>query len=145
MNQITICNMTIKDLDEIKDILYTQFDDFWNYNIFKSELENVNSYYIVARKNEEIVAFGGILKAVDDVHVTNIVTKKDYRKCGIASLILEKLIQMAKNMSVNSITLEVHEDNIPAQKLYEKYNFKKIGNRKNYYKNKSAIIMTLYF
>ena len=140
-----ISNMTINDLDEIKDILYTHFDDFWNYNIFKSELENSNSKYLVAKRNNEIVGFGGILKAVDDVHVTNIVTKKYYRKCGIASLILEKLIQMAKNMNVNSITLEVHEDNVAAQKLYTKYNFKEVGNRKNYYKNKSAIIMTLYF
>lgn len=145
MDHIMISNMTINDLDEIKDILYTHFDDFWNYNIFKSELENSNSKYLVAKRNNEIVGFGGILKAVDDVHVTNIVTKKYYRKCGIASLILEKLIQMAKNMNVNSITLEVHEDNVAAQKLYTKYNFKKVGNRKNYYKNKSAIIMTLYF
>ena len=75
-----ISNMTINDLDEIKDILYTHFDDFWNYNIFKSELENSNSKYLVAKRNNEIVGFGGILKAVDDVHVTNIVTKKYYRK-----------------------------------------------------------------
>ena len=37
---IEIKNMTIQDLDEIKDVLQEDFDDFWNYNVLKSELEN---------------------------------------------------------------------------------------------------------
>ena len=52
---------------------------------------------------------------------------------------------MAKNLNITSITLEVNENNLPAQKLYEKYKFKNLGIRKNYYKNgENAIIMTLF-
>ena len=32
--------MSLKDLESIKDILITEYDDFWNENILKSELEN---------------------------------------------------------------------------------------------------------
>ena len=42
--------------------------------------------------------------------------------------------------------LEVNENNIPAIKLYEKFNFQKVGLRKKYYNNiDNAILMTLYF
>ena len=137
--------MTITDLDAIKDNLYTDFDDFWSYNIFKSELENENSKYIIAIFNNEIIGFAGIWQVIDEAHITNIVIRKDFRKLGIGSLLLEKLIDICKNLeSINSITLEVNEDNITAQKLYEKFNFKVLGKRKNYYNNKAAIIMTLY-
>ena len=70
-----ICKMTISDLNSIADRLEKDFDDFWNYNVFKSELQNENSKYIVAIINNEIVGFAGIWIAIDEAHITNIVTK----------------------------------------------------------------------
>lgn len=147
INDIEIQSMTILDLDSIKDILFTEFDDFWNYNIFKSELENENSRYIVAKLNNEIIGFAGIWLTIDEAHITNIVTKKTYRNQGIGSLLLENLIEICKNLEtkISSITLEVNEENISAQNLYKKFNFEILGKRKKYYKENSAIIMTLYF
>ena len=143
---IEIRSMSISDLDKIKNELETNFDDFWNYNIFKQELENPNSQYFVALLNEEIVGFAGIWTAVDDIHITNIVTRKDLRKQGIAKKLLEHLLIVSKQKNLSSLTLEVNEKNVPAIKLYEKYHFQKIGQRKNYYKqNENAIIMTYYF
>lgn len=146
MEKALINEMSISHLEEIKDILSTEFDDFWTYSVFKSELENPNSQYFVAIRNDEIVGFAGIWKAIDDMHITNIVTKISKRHLGIASMLLEKLIEVSKAEKVNSLTLEVNESNTYAIKLYEKYNFKKIGLRKNYYaQNENAIIMTLVF
>ena len=65
--------MLYSDLENIKPILNTDFDDFWSYNILNSELKNLNSSYIVAKNfNNEILGFAGIWKSVDDVHITNI-------------------------------------------------------------------------
>lgn len=137
--------MNISDLNSISDILESEFDDFWNYNILNQELQNENSIYIVAKKSDNIVGFGGIWKSVDDVHITNIVTRKSYRNLGIASKILEKLINITKDLNFSSITLEVNEHNFNAIKLYEKFNFKNLGRRKRYYNNSDdAIIMTLF-
>lgn len=136
--------MSISDLEEIEDILYKDFDEFWNLQIFKQELANTNSYYIVARLDNEIVGFGGIWQAIDIMHITNIVTKKDKRNQKIGSKILEELIKVSKEKQATSITLEVNEKNIPAIGLYEKYSFEKVGLRKKYYNNiDNAIIMTL--
>lgn len=146
MEKTLINKMSISHLEKIKDVLSSEFDNFWTYSVFKSELENPNSKYFIAIQNEEIVGFAGIWKAIDDMHITNIVTKISKRHLGIASMLLEKLIEVSKEENVNSLTLEVSENNTYAIKLYEKYNFKKFGLRKNYYaQNENAIIMTLVF
>lgn len=75
----------------------------------------------------------------------NIVVRKDKRKLGLGSQLLENIIKMAKDLNAKTITLEVNENNLPAIKLYKKYAFKQVGLRKKYYHNvDSAILMTLY-
>ena len=144
MDNIEISNMTLPDLDSICNILTCEFDDFWNYNILKNELENKNSKYVVAKLNNQIVGFGGIWFSVDDAHITNIVVHKAYRHNGIGKLLLEKLIELSKVKS--SLTLEVNTKNEIAQDMYLKYGFRNLGIRKNYYDGKEdAYIMTLYF
>lgn len=144
MDNVEISIMTVSDLDLIKDVLISDFDDFWNYNTFKNELLNPNSKYIIAKRNNEILGYAGIWKSVDDVHITNIVTAKKFRRQNIGSILLSNLIQMTKaEKAITSITLEVNSANIPAQKLYEKFGFKIVGLRKKYYNNTDdAIIMT---
>lgn len=142
---IEISQMTLEDFEEIKDILQTEFDEFWKPSILKSELENTNSKYIVAKENNIIVGFAGIILLPDDAEITNIVTKKNERKKGIGKLLLAKIIEMAK-YERNNISLEVNEKNVPAIKLYEKYGFEKVGIRKKYYNGiDNAIIMTKFF
>lgn len=143
---LEIYNMTLEDLKLLKDNLTTDFDDFWSYEILQNELNNPNSEYFIAKQNNEILGFAGIWKSIDDVHITDIVVKKIYRKKHIGSALLQKLIDTAKEQNFKSITLEVNENNLPAINLYSKFLFKKLGIRKKYYKNKdNAIIMTKYF
>ena len=40
MENVLVEKFTLSDLDLIKDVLETDFDDFWNYNILKKELQN---------------------------------------------------------------------------------------------------------
>ena len=146
LKNINISPMTIQDLDEIKDILSSEFDDFWKYEIFKEELANNNSKYLVLRYNNEIVSFGGIKIIIDEANLMDIVTKKNMRNQGFAKLLLEELIKLSKNNNCTSITLEVNEHNSPAISLYEKFNFKEVGKRKKYYQNgDTAILMTYKF
>lgn len=144
IKKIEIHLMKLSDLEEIKDILQTEFDNFWNFEIFKEELVNNNSKYLVLRYDNEIVCFGGVKIILDESDIMNIVTKKNKRNHGFAKLLLDKLIQMSKEENCNTITLEVNENNLPAIKLYENFNFKEVGRRKNYYRNgDTAILMTL--
>lgn len=145
MDNLKISNMTISDFENISPTLTSDFDDFWSCKTLYSELNNPNSHYIVAKIHTEIVGFAGIWKSVDDVHITDIVVKKDFRKRGIGSLLLQKLISISKELKFKELTLEVNSNNEPAQKLYLKFGFKELGIRKKYYNNTDdAIIMTLY-
>ena len=87
---IKIETMTLKDLEVIKDTLIYDYDNFWNYNIFKEELQNNNSKYLVAKINNEIVGFAGIKIILDSADIMNIVTKKTFRNKGIRNLAFEK-------------------------------------------------------
>lgn len=78
-NEIEISVMNISDLNKIQNTLETEFDDFWNYNVFKSELQNPNSIYFVAKFNDEIIGFAGVLMIIDTAEITNIVIKKSFR------------------------------------------------------------------
>ena len=141
-----ISEMNLQDLENIKDCLLTDFGNFWSYNILKQELENGKSKYFVAKQENEIVGFAGILLIIYQVNIMNIVVKKDKRNFGIGSLLLEEIIRYSKIHNATSITLEVNEKNIPAIKLYKKYGFKQVGLRRKYYNNEdNAILMDLVF
>lgn len=142
--KVEIINMTPSHLNTISSKLTTDFDDFWSYELLEKELSNSNSHYLAAKLNNEIVGFAGIWFGFEEVHITNLVTRKDKRHLGIASRLLENLIAIAKQYpQCVSITLEVREANLPAIGLYEKFKFKKVGIRKNYYDGiENAIIMT---
>ena len=141
-----IREMTISDFEKIKDTLQSDFDEFWNANILKSELESENSKYIVLEENDIILGFAGILITPDDTQITNIVTKKSERNKGIGSLLLDRLIKMSEEFNRDNISLEVNEVNTPAISLYKKKGFEIVGRRKKYYNGiNDAIIMTKFF
>ena len=138
-----ITKMTLEDLNNIKDNLISDFDDFWNYSVFKSELESDSSHYLVVKDNSKIIGFAGIKVILPDADIMNIVVKKDFRNQGIGSLLLKELINLSKSLNIKNLFLEVNEKNTPAISLYNKFGFKKISIRKNYYKNNNAIVMRL--
>lgn len=140
---LDILKMTLMDLKQIDDSLLTDFDDFWNAEILKKELLNPNSHYLVAKQKDTILGFGGISQILDEATLTNLVVRKDSRNLGIASLMLENLISIAKNNKASFITLEVNIHNTSAIHLYEKYHFKQVGIRKKYYHHvEDALLMT---
>ncbi len=137
----TFKKMDIQDLEEIKDILLSDFDDFWSYEVLREELLSDSSLYIVAKKQNEIIGFAGIKIIIDESDIMNIVVKKSYRNNGIGSLLLENLILISNKKNLNFINLEVDCKNTIAINLYKKFGFEEISLRKNYYKNNDAMIM----
>ena len=133
--------MDIQDLEEIKDVLLSDFDNFWSYEVLREELLSDSSLYIVAKKQNEIIGFAGIKIIIDEADIMNIVVKKSYRNNGIGSLLLENLILISNKKNLDFINLEVDCKNTIAINLYKKFGFEEISLRKNYYKNNDAMIM----
>ena len=138
---IKIEKMNLNHLNELQEILISDFDDFWSFSTLKEELENENSSYIIGKINNEIIGFAGLKIIFDKADIMNIVIKKTYRNQGIGTLLLENLILLAKDLNISTLFLEVNEQNKPAIHLYEKLGFEKLGVRKKYYNNNNGIIM----
>lgn len=142
MENLEIFNMTLQDFEEIKDILNSDFDDFWTTDILKNEIIGENKKYIVAKLKKVIVGFCGIMTNLPDSEIMNIVVKKNFRGSGIGTALLNKAIEISQKLNCEKIFLEVNEKNVGAIKLYENAGFKQIGIRKKYYDNKyDAILM----
>lgn len=141
---LKLSKMSIEDLKSIKNVLASDFDNFWSFDVLEEELECDNSYVIIAKVDENtIVGFAGLKVILDEADIMNIVVKKDFRHNGIGSVLLENLINYSKDLNLKTITLEVNENNLSAIRLYDKFSFDKLGIRKNYYDGKSdAIIMS---
>ncbi len=136
-----IYEMTLKDFEQIENVLISDFDDFWTPTLLKTELMGDNRKYIVAKKNDKVVGFAGIMLNFNEAELMNIVTKKSERRNGIGKILLEKIIEIAEKNQIKKIFLEVCEENQIAIKMYLNLNFKKIGERSNYYQAKKRAIL----
>lgn len=138
---VKIQEITPSDFKSFKDVFNSEFDDFWNLQTLQQEIEASNTYYIVAKYNNQVIGFAGIKITLDSADIMNIVVKKDFRKKGVGTFLVENLIKKCDNLNISKLFLEVNEENIYAINLYSKLGFKQISIRKNYYKDKSAKIM----
>ena len=89
---IEVMSMTLTDLDKIEDYLLEDFDDFWSSSMLRQELENkqnLNSHYFVAKIDETIVGFIGLLIVLDEVTIMNMVTRKDKRNLRCCFLFIK--------------------------------------------------------
>lgn len=118
----------------------------WSENGITETL-NRNGHYFVAEIDGKIVGHGGFTAILDEGDITNIAVRPEFRRKGLASKILEAMIDSANKQNLSFLTLEVRSQNTPAIRLYEKYGFTVRGERKNFYREPTdnAKIMTLDF
>lgn len=139
---VRIEKMDINDFMKIKDVLESEFDDFWTPGVLEEEIKSELSHYFIAVDKGKILGFAGFKVMPDDIEITNIVTRKLNRGHGIGKALLNTIMEEAKSYGKKNITLEVNKRNIIAINLYDSFGFTKIGERSNYYNGQDdAIIM----
>ncbi len=143
MNDIEICPFEKQYVDSILLIENECFADPWSRDSIEKELENSFARYVVIKKNNAVVGYGGMWLILDEAHITNIAVLEAFRRTGIGKLLVIALIEICKKENITSLTLEVRKSNIAAQRLYTKFGFIPEGIRKGYYanNNEDAIIM----
>lgn len=136
-----------KHLNSIIRIENENFAMPWGRASLEKEIKNKMSIYVVALEDKNVVGYGGMWHVVNEGHITNIVVDKDYRNKGIATMIINRLMEIGRQKEMIGLTLEVRMSNVPAKSLYNKLGFKIEGIRKEYYDDnkEDAIIMWKYF
>lgn len=145
--EIEISKLTHDDLEGIYEVEKDSFPIPWPISSFEEELKNILATYLVAKIENRIVGYIGMWFVMDECHITNIAVLSEYRKSGIATKLINEMLSLCKEHGTTYIMLEVRESNIPAQKLYSKFNFTEEVVRKDYYKNpdgtrEDAIVMS---
>ena len=114
-------------------------------NFFRQELQVACSRSVLAESGGSIIGYVvfWLLPGAIDIH--NIAVHLEYRRRGIARMLLDHVVAEARRHCAIKVLLEVRMSNVPAQKLYETTGFVTTGIRKGYYSDngEDALAMTL--
>jgi ribosomal-protein-alanine N-acetyltransferase len=162
--------MTANDIAQVMEIERESFPASWPQTAYQRELtRNRLARYFVAvldegpgpipgpagrswlpfrrhdtETDEYITGLIGVWKMVEAAHIVTFAVREEHRNKGIGSLLLDRAFRVAEDEGLPSITLEVRVSNTGPQALYEKWGFRRVGLRKNYYSDnrEDAVIMT---
>ena len=144
---MTFTEMKAEHVPQVAQLEKMCFADPWSEMSIESELRSIWSYWLVAVENDQVVGYIGSQTSIDETDVMNVAVHPDWRRRGIAQMLIDHLIAELKNRGSHSLTLEVRASNAPAIGLYEKIGFAQVGCRKNYYRNpkEDALILRKTF
>ena len=106
--------------------------------------EMVGRQPVGCSQSRDIAGYVGLWFQGNETHITEIAVREELRGNGIGELLLIGSVRVALEHGSTVLTLEARVSNFIAQRLYEKYGFKEVGIRKNYYSDnrEDAVIMT---
>lgn len=138
-----IRRMVLDDLDQVMVIEKEAFHEHWKRRDFEYELtENEFSTLEVFEEKGTILGMIGYYILFDDVQITTLAVLKDAQGKGIASMLMEHMLQQCTQKSCAVVSLEVRKSNEKAIRLYRKFEFIEMNIRKSYYEDgEDAIFM----
>ena len=146
MNEsITVRPMVMTDVDGVMAVEHDSFLTPWSRSAFEEELaQNRLARYIVAEENGAIVGYAGTWLVINEAHVTNVAVSSQRRREGIGRLLMQNLMELARENGMESMTLEVRVSNAAARHLYAQMGFVEAGIRKNYYSETKEDALVLW-
>lgn len=127
-------------LFEIQNSVLLPNDKMTKAQFFDEFLWDTRKYFVALFENEP-VGFIGLYIYDDDLNIIQIAVDKAFQNRGIGGMLLERAKKFAKEINKKSLSLEVDDKNILAQKFYQNNGFEVTNVRKNYYRTSDAIIM----
>jgi ribosomal-protein-alanine N-acetyltransferase len=144
---LTLTPMRRRDLRRVMTIEHEVFPEPWSMTIFTSELAlRTGRTYRVARVGRIIVAYYGLMYALDEAHITTIAVAPEFQGQGVATSLMLDAMGVARDVGAKSVSLEVAVSNARAQSLYRTFGFAPVGVRRNYYPltKEDAFVMWAY-
>ncbi len=113
--------------------------------LYRDVVENGQALVIVADVEGRIVGYADVWMIPGEFQLNNIAVVEEFRGNHLAENMLQVLIATSRELSLETITLEVRESNTAARRLYEKCGFAVVGERPGYYvdNGEKAILMDL--
>jgi glucosamine-phosphate N-acetyltransferase len=114
-------------LETLRNLTVAEDIDLENMKKILLEIENQNSYIYVAKRNKEIIGTATLLIEKKFIHgggkvghIEDVSVKKEYEGNGVASEIINSLIEVAKENGCYKIILDCKDKLLP---FYERLGF----------------------
>ena len=144
MLELELRRLELADLDAIERIERVSYRTPWSRSMFASELAKPSSLSFGAiDETGTLVGYLVLSRYVDAWHVMNVAVAPERRRQGVASALLQRLLELTKDDELRGYTLEVRVSNVGAISLYERFGFVSKGLRRGYYTDnrEDALIM----
>ena len=132
-----------KDIQSIVALEMDTLGTTLGSEMLEDNLSNSMSHFYVYEDKNEIIGYISISFDGEQGEILNFAVNKGYQKKGIGTKILAYAMNILHSKGAKSFILEVRESNIGAISLYEKFGFKRISLRKNYYSNNENALVYL--
>jgi ribosomal-protein-alanine N-acetyltransferase len=137
---------TVEDLGGLVAVEEASFLNPWTREMYLAELERPGVSYLFVAKDSagRVVGFCGFWRVLDELHINNLAVLPEYRRQGIASAILERVLDEGRRAGAGRATLEVRRSNEVARRLYERLGFTVAGVRRGYYRQPEEDALVLW-
>jgi len=113
-------------------------------NLREEMLRPWSRLWVAREDGVGVVAFVVAWHVADEVHVLNIATRADRRRCGIGRALMDAVLAYGRQRAVRHLLLEVRRSNRAAMTLYRAVGFFAMGVRPRYYADdEDAVEMVL--
>ena len=142
--EISIRKVQKKDYKKVIKISIDSFPEEDAEEII-TRLFEIEHFYVAELGEEDVVvgfvAFG--IYSIKTTHIMILAVESAYRRKGIGSKLLERVVEITEMLPINLIRLEVRLTNTSAITFYEEYGFKITGTIEQYYDDLAdAYLMT---
>jgi ribosomal-protein-alanine N-acetyltransferase len=142
--------MEERDVPFVLKIERLSFSHPWMESAFKGEINNRGisfPFVVVHSHQEKIIGYIIFWLMEEKAQISNFAIHPDFRRLGVGEKVLTRIIAQIRKYGAKSVILEVRPSNFAARRLYEKYGFKSLGIRKDYYRDpgEDALVMVKYF
>ncbi|MBE0427316.1 MAG: ribosomal protein S18-alanine N-acetyltransferase [Nitrospirae bacterium] len=145
MADIIIREMHEDDIPEILRIERMSFPTPWTEAAFINEIYKPYALTRVVLQKNNVIGYICVNRVLNEGHILNLAVHPEFRRQGIASMLMQELLKELKNKGCRFIYLEVRVSSLGARKFYERFGFKVVGARRDYYQSpvEDAALMML--
>jgi ribosomal-protein-alanine N-acetyltransferase len=133
MSAIKLRKIQPDDIRAIMEIEQASFTSPWSELSFLNEMYNTDSLSKVALVENKVVGYICTRYVLNEGHLLNLAVHHDFRRRGIATELMNNVLEEFKEQGCTLLYLEVRVSNLDAIKFYERFGFKIASFRRKYY------------
>ena len=110
--------------------------------LYNEIIYNEMSKYFIATVDGKRAGYVGSWLTLPNAEILNLFVSEKFRGLKLGTLLMNEVLKVCKENSIEAITLEVRKSNLYAIRMYESLGFEVSHIRKNYYgNNEDAYLM----